>query len=223
MEKRTWGIHTSYSSPTITTVSRSWKMRRAGNEACKRAMHIQKGTTLTIFDDIKADLKQIWYQDMQQIHGSIQLEVFCGNNNKVWVLRRHMNDYWLLKSNCTQHRQLVDQLISYLWTTVIKSQRKVSLQWFQYRCGETFTHSDWLHWYTPEIWGVTDNDRIESAIDFLRSSGVTVQHLNEDANYNYRLTRKQFWITRQKKTFILKNNKDKEYKDLPNEMLQQTS
>jgi len=71
----------------------------------------------------KVDLKQLWYQDLQEIHGSIQLEVFCGNNNKVWVLWRQMNDYWLLKSNCTQHRQSVDQLISYLWTTVIKSQR----------------------------------------------------------------------------------------------------
>jgi len=143
MEKRTWGIHILYSSPAITTVLRSWRMRGAGNEACKRAMHIQKGKTLNIFDDIKVDLKQIWYQDMQQIHSSIQLEVFCGNNNKVWVLGRQMNDYWLLKSNCTQHRQSVDQLISYLWTTVIKSQRKVSLQWFQYRCGETF-HSLWV-------------------------------------------------------------------------------
>lgn len=53
MEKRTWGIHILYSSPAITTVLRSWKMRRAGNEACKREMHIQKGTTLNIFDDIK--------------------------------------------------------------------------------------------------------------------------------------------------------------------------
>ena len=58
-----------------------------GKEACNRAMHIQKGATLNIFDDIKVDLKQIWYQDMQQIHGSIQLKVFCGNNNKVWVPR----------------------------------------------------------------------------------------------------------------------------------------
>jgi len=94
MEKSTWGIHILYSSPAVTTVLSSWRMRRAGNEACKRAMHIQNGTILNIFDDIKVDLKQIWYQDMKQIHGSIQLEVFfCGNNNKFWVLRRQMNDY----------------------------------------------------------------------------------------------------------------------------------
>jgi len=30
-----------------------------GKEACNRAMHIQKGATLNIFDDIKVDLKQI--------------------------------------------------------------------------------------------------------------------------------------------------------------------
>jgi hypothetical protein len=34
-------------------------MTREGNEACRRAMHIQKGTTLNIFDDTEVDLKQI--------------------------------------------------------------------------------------------------------------------------------------------------------------------
>jgi hypothetical protein len=71
MEIRTWGIHILYSSPAITTVLISWRIRRAGNEACKRAIIYRKGTTLNIFDDIKVDLKQIWYQDMEQIHGSI--------------------------------------------------------------------------------------------------------------------------------------------------------
>ena len=138
MEKSTWGIHTTYSSPAITTVLSSWRMRTAGNEACQRSMHIQKGTTLNISDGIKVDLKQTRYQDMEQIHGSIQWEVFCGNNNKVWVLKRQMNNYLFLKSNCTQHRHSVDQLVSRLPLDNSNSQRRVSLQWIWHRCGETF-------------------------------------------------------------------------------------
>jgi len=137
---------------------------------------------------------------MEQIHGSIQVEVFFFNNNKVWVPRRQMNDYWL-KSNCIQHSQWISWSVSYLWTTVIKRQQKVSLQWFQYRCEETFhslwvaslvhtrslgsNEKQWQEWICK--WIFWDHQELQSHITMKMT------------NYNYRLTRKQFWITHHKK------------------------
>jgi hypothetical protein len=47
MEKSTPGFHNLYSSPAITRVLRSWRIS-ARNEACIKAIHIEKGTTLKI-------------------------------------------------------------------------------------------------------------------------------------------------------------------------------
>jgi hypothetical protein len=107
-------------------------------------MHIQKGTTLNIFDDTEVDLKQIWYQDMEHIHGSIQLEVFV----ETVIKFQFQEGRWMTigssrATTLSTDSQWMSWSVSYLWTTVIKSQQNVSLQWFQYHCDKTF-HSLWV-------------------------------------------------------------------------------
>ena len=122
-------------------------------------------------------------------------------------------DEWLLGPQEQLHSaHTVSGSVGYLRSTVTNSQRKVSLQWFQYCCGETF-HSLWVaslvHTRSLGSNKQTTMTGTNLLMNFLSSSAVTVPYHNEDAIYNYRLTRKQHWITCHNKKLIQKNYKGK--------------